>query len=247
MRRSKQPLPLIGTDYKWYADKGVAKTDHHNIEAVDDNSPRVNYGYWFKNKQTQVRWYTDPEFTGIQRGRNKKNVYNYERIYNLNDAVKPNERLLRSSYVPYITTVSDDYWLLGSFSDLPEIKSDFGGSCYRKESPISCADRELSEETSNVLTEPVRRALNQNRVQIYKGTNNINNKVIIFMLVNMNLHFDDLDQIQQDIDQSTPTEKQGPLGFYKKSNLFKSSYFSGLYTSYNLTDFINFAVKNNML
>ena len=239
-------LPLIGTNYRWKdLKKGVAGTDVKDVETDNDRSPRINHGMWFKDKPTQIRWYTDPTFAG---GANK---YRYERINNIaniNDAISKSEWLVRSSYIPYIVIDGTKYWLLGSFFDFPEIKVDFGGKCERGEGPIPCASRELQEETRGVLNEPVRRALADGRGTIYKGYNlarsdKNRNKRVIFIMVDMTDYLEDLDEIQKEIEQSEriTNEKFGPLDFYREPDVLRGmdtrKNNNRIYTSLALTDF----------
>lgn len=257
LRNSKVPLPLIGTNYEWYRDeKCVAGTKAADTVPQSPYEPRVSGGKYFKDQATQYRWYTDPTFSGY-------NVYRYNRIDNI--VIEPNERLVRASYIPYITTEKDIYWLLGSFHDYPEIKVDFGGACDQNEDAETCATRELGEETQNVLIEPVKNALDQGKVTVFKGygnkdrTNKI--KVIFFIMVNIDTDFEMLDSIQDTIDKkfkekfkNNEPEKDdlfGPLGFYSESDILNNRGINNrpFYTSYNLTDFIHYYRKykiNNM-
>ena len=244
---NKKYLDLIGTNYrKYYRTKGVATgTNPRNIEGKNDNSPRVNWGIWFKNKATQIRWYTDPYFS------NTNNIYWYKEIKpeTINNSIDSYEKLVRSSFIPYIRINNKKYWLLGSFVDFPEIKVDFGGKCHIKEDPINCAIRELKEETFGVLVDPINKALKDNRATIFKGFNENNrykDRRVIFILVDMTNRLDELDKIQSDIYNLTPKnnkEKFGSLGFYSERDIYKgkdSNTGEQIYTSYALTDFINF-------
>ena len=251
MKNDKYELPLIGTNYRWHDKrKGIAATRINDIDGYDDESPRVNGNLWFKNKPTQIDYYTDPDFAGAG------NRYSYQIInpMTLNETIDQNETLVRSSFIPYIIIDEQIYWLLGSFHDFPEVKVDFGGKCRKGENPIKCAFRELREETRGVLVEPVRQALADGRAVVFKGYNNHRSvkhydKRVIFILVNMTNQLDDLDKIQFSID-SVPTitkEKFGPLNFYAERDIFhgRDSQNRGirLYTSYALTDFVQFLMN----
>ena len=274
---SKVSLPLIGTNYWWYDKlKGVARTNiRKNILGKNDQSPRLNWKTWFKNKPTQIRWYTDPDFTSGD------NNYDYVRVPT--DNIKNYEKLIRASFIPYIVNNGEKYWLLGSFFDFPEIKVDFGGKCHHShnhnqshnqtqsqmnqpqhqtqsqmnqpqhqtqpETPTECAARELREETRGVLNAPLLETLaNKDLVTIYKGytkddsNKNTDNRTV-FILINMTDHLSELDEIQKKIDSSKniTNEEFGPLGFYKESNVYRGfdSNEEPLYTSFALTDFIN--------
>lgn len=243
----KTSLPLIQDNYKWYdRKKGVAGGLPRElyIEGLDDNSPRVNKFTWFKNKATQVSWYTDPTF------RDGAHTYTYreinpQEIYQTNR----NEKIVRSSYIPYIKSDNDTiYWLLGSFHDLPEIKDDFGGKCERNESPERCATRELNEETLGVLTSSVKKALKTGKVRVIKGKNRNNskyhkNKVVYFTLVDMTNLLEDLDAIQEKIKTASPItgETFGPLGFYRLDKLYSfrdHKTDERISTAFSLTDLI---------
>lgn len=171
-----------------------------DIDNPDPNGPRINGEHWFENKEAQINWYTDPWL------RRKRFSY-YEKVDPLIVSNRPFPRLNRSSYVPYIKTRSGKrYWLLGSFHDMPEIKTDFGGRCYewdkiknqrikQEKYAINCATRELKEETHGVLTKPILdTAKNDKKVTTYKGTDKRDGAKTIFTFVNMSDYFFDYPQ-----------------------------------------------------
>jgi len=247
-KRSQKPsLPLIGTNYKYVPVPGVAyvinRPEYKNILTNDKTKPRVNEGTWFENEATQIKWYTRPEF------RDNKNLLTYEivdisYIYDNRNAIK------RSSYIPYIVTNGERYWLLGSFHDFPQIKVDFGGKCNMKsrETGYDCATRETNEETSNVLTEYILPQIkNKNLITVYRGYNknqyrsNYNEGSNVFIMIDMTNNIDVLDVINNKIDlawSEKPDPKSevfGPLGFYKEQDILNGS----VLTSFALTDFVN--------
>ena len=246
----KASLPLVGTNYDWFDyEKGVGGTNMRDTIPRSDNDPRVSGHRYFINKNVQYRWYVDPTFKG-------NNTYNYikidpSRIY---DRVKKYEKLERASYIPYITTTKGNYWLLGSFHDFNDIKVDFGGSCEKYENPNDCATRELGEETQKVLLDPVKDAVDQGKLTVFKGYNihPDSNKRVIFIMVNIDGNFEMLDDIQATIDarfdekfankQPGKDDLFGPLGFHRENDVFrfKTSDNRTLYTALNLTDFIEF-------
>lgn len=249
-------LELIGTNY-YNGDpkQGVVFTDSKDIPTVDNNKPRVNHRVWFANKDVQIKWYTDPDFAGsIQRnGKIKNNHFIYNRIdpNTLNNYTASGGRVRRASYIPFIKVEQHRYWLLGSFHDIPEIKVDFGGQCKPRESPGSCANRELDEETKGVYLEPIQRAIREGRTIVFRGTssgvNNISEHVI-FILADMTNDLGDLDmmqyknQLQEKVDASNrvSSEIYGPLAFYREDLLMKgvdSNNGQRIYTAFSLTDF----------
>lgn len=69
---------------------------------------------------------------------------------------------IRSGIIPYgIDENNDIYWLMGTPTYDYDLLSDFGGGCKtgRGENGYQCALRELNEESSGLLTEPVRNVI----------------------------------------------------------------------------------------
>lgn len=241
--KSRKEIPLVGSNYEWYdGRKGVAKLRNKRltIGPTSDRSPRVNWGMWFKDKRTQIRWYTDPTF------RPKNNILRYRKLQNPEKYINNrSEKLSRASYIPYIKDEEGEkYWLLGSFHDFPEIKVDFGGQCERFETALDCATRELGEETHQILTPDIISIIvGDGKYDVYRGYNT-SGVVKIFIMLDITDRLDDLDEVQRRIDIATPAderEKFGPLGFYQERELFKGLDHKNntkIYTSLALTDFI---------
>lgn len=251
-REPKKSLPLVGTNYKWFDDdRNIGGTDMKDTVPLSDDEPRISGGKLFMNKNIQYKWYTDPTFS------KGNHTYNYKKIKpeNIYSRVEKREKLKRASYIPYIINKNNDnYWLLGSFHDFPDIKTDFGGACEYYESPNDCATRELKEETQNVLMEPIKNAIIEGKVTVFKGYNKNprSNDVVIFIMVNIDGNFEMLDDIQATINtkfrEKFAKKKPGlddlfgPLGFYKEYNMFHFRDNNGvpLHTAFNFTDFIKF-------
>lgn len=244
--------------------KGIAFTKDQNLNISSNNpkKPRVNYGVWFKDENTQIRWYTDPYFKGTSKS--NKFTYNYKEIDSTDIRKK---HYHRASIIPYIEVNKHFYWLLGSFVDFNFIKSDFGGKCEGNEKATDCSLREMAEETNNVLNNYLPKLLDNNNVTIYEGTNIMNPRspqVAVFMVkLDMN-NMDLMDKIQEeiveakksknsdnkekegsknsDIDKKHITESFGKLGFYKEADVMRGydKNDNEILTSVNLTDFVNY-------
>lgn len=265
--REEPELPLIGDMYvanRLSLDRGFVFTNHRDVEPTSDSSPRVHHGVWFKNKATQIKYYSDPDFW-LNRAFKSHGNYTYE-IQPASFVQNFSDGLTRASYVPFIikkegpSEKGERYWLLGSFVDYPEVKADFGGKCVKNETVESCATRELMEETEGVLVEPVLKVLYQGRALAYLGTDTSrgvtgaagitgsssgspDTKKIVFVMVNMTDHLEELDEIQEKINlrERNFGEKYGPLGFYREADLkigIDSKTGKRIYTSFALTDFI---------
>lgn len=260
-KNNKKSLAIIDKNYDWYDRKGFAGTKSADVKGFNDNSPRVLNGMWFKNKRVQVEFYTNPKFRG------KGDHYQW-RLVNSFD-VSFDENVRRSSFVPYIIHEGKRWWLLGSFHDIPEIKTDFGGACEQTENgiedPVVCALRETREETIGTLNTYIHDALLQGNYTIYKGKNVSNNKKyrnrVQFITVvnvtknnNYGLALDDIYKIRFEITMKTKElrksqddkleldQKFGFLNFYKEADIIRgkdSRNNEPIWTTLYLADFIN--------
>lgn len=218
--------------------------DKKEFKGEDDNSPRQSSYYWFPNKDSQIKWYTDPYYRITPFDKYNRNFYHYKKACP-KEIYRRYEKLQRASIIPYIKYKGLKYWLLGSFNDYPEVKTDFGGKCDQENTANMCSIRELSEETRGVLSGPIEEAIKDGLSIVYRGRN-IDNRYTFFILVDVSNRLDALNKIQTNIEKAAINdpkgEEFGPIGFYRDTELFKGTdHKSGekIYTTFALTDFIN--------
>ena len=197
--------------------------------------------------------------------------YDYREI-SLNDFEHNCQRydeysLRRASFIPLVNIEGQRYWLLGNFHDYANtdnpILMDFGGRCENIDKKqtcpaITCAARELLEESHHLLYNIILDVFNRNdkdKIAIFEGRNEKNKEKVYFFVVELPYEsvkdipaiFDEINisilRRQREREYNYPKikkeEKLGPLHFYLQSDIKKRKY----RTSKNLTDFVSYLNK----
>ena len=156
-----------------------------------------------------------------------------------------NRNVSRSSIIPIVKLENSNYWLLNNFKDYEDtndpILADFGGKCEAEDRdnscpPLKCAERELNEESKGLLTNFVRKAIEEGNIAILEGTSRDGDK-INFLFVELN--YEDVKDIPERFNAIPSEERLGKLGFYKQRDVKSGKY----RTSKNLTDLLLFLYR----
>ena len=161
----------------------------------------------------------------------------------------------RSSIIPVVKIDGVNYWMLANFHDYENsgdpILMDFGGACEPDDAlasacpSLSCAFRELAEESKVLLNSYVREAIDAGNIAIIEGTNynwqKQKEEKINFLFVELDYEkVKDIPEVFSTLpnpkNKEGRSENLGQLGFYKQKDIRAHKY----RTSKNLTDFISF-------
>ena len=156
-------------------------------------------------------------------------------------------KTVRSSFIPYIKSFGEDYWILGSFHDHRDILTDFGGSCIlfgsfkgiqrrNYQHAFGCAMLELNEESKGLLVKPVLASLGLNEIAIYRGIDELRKEYVWFVMVPLNYHVAKIAVDSFEVTPNISNELLGPINFYRYNDIINKKY----RTSRNLTDFVNY-------
>jgi len=155
------------------------------------------------------------------------------------------KNLFRSGVIPIVKINGLNYWLLANFHDYEgtdnPILSDFGGRCEDRDRngicpAADCMLRELHEESKSLLTQKVKKSMEQGNLAILKGENYYRREPNIYFVF-VELDYEKVKNINEEFKAKPwPKENFGSLGFYRQKDVKSGKY----RTSKNLTDLLDY-------
>lgn len=242
-------LPYIKKVEKFNKDYGYYNQSNRNRlrKLADKNRNLVNKfilgkpkNPFYTPRDTSLITERDNEYYALIQWTFPREKYTYKEV-GLKEFL--NDKAARVGIIPVVKKDDVNYWLLGSFADYENtpnpILADFGGGCKASDkSPLVCGERELREESKDLLTELFNDAIEDDGMAILQGTNYSGKTRIYFLFVELDLY--DVDKVMREFPDAPPykdnKEHFGNLRLYKQSDVKSGKY----RTSKNLTDLLSY-------